>query len=191
MTNYPRAYEALARNTGLDDRVFELVESVLTLEGLTQQMLTRLDIKKGGSGIGPTRYELELRCAAANADIYKNLDLFLSQRLAGYSVDNLEIEKRPVYVTRGGKEIPGTRKKAILRLHSPQLEIDASKFQRGDSSVSYNDGMAATYAPRTFVILLIYDQTNLDFIELQGDPVIKERGEMDPDFPDNTILLHD
>ena len=186
MAPYQRAYEAVARGTGLDERAFEFIEKVLTLDGLTQQIFTKLNT----SDIGPTRHQIELRCAGSN-DIYQNLDSFLGKSLAGYPVDEIKTEERPVYVTRSGKEISGTRKKVTFRLHPHQLDTAASKFQRGDSTVRYDEGMDATYAPRTFATVLVYNEINLDFVESQGDPVVKKKGDPDPRLPGKTRLLHD
>jgi len=177
MAQCQRAYEAVAKNTGLDDRSFEFLERILTLDGLTQQMFTRLDTKRGGSDIGPTFHRLEISCATTNPDIYQNLDTFLSQKLPEYPADILETEERLIYVTRGGQEISGTRKKVTFRLHSRKLDSVVRKFQEGGHDVSYDEGMDATYASRTFATLLVYDGTNLDFVEAQGDPAVKKKGE--------------
>lgn len=193
MTQYPKAYEAVARNIDLSDMVFEFIERILTLDGLTQQMLISLDTEQGTSETGPTTHRLEIKCAAKNSEIYQNLETFLSKQLAGYQADNIETEERPVYVTRSGREISGTRKKVTFRLYPHKFDEIARKFGCGKWDISNDEGMEATYATRTHATLLVYNKINLNFVEEKGDYVIEKKENLlsNPENCDKFRLFHD
>ena len=178
MAEYKKAYEAVARATKLDDRAFDFLERIFSLEGLTQQMIRGMKVLNA-AGEGPKENVLEIACAAKTPDIYSNLIPYLINKsiLPNYDADLVSIQNRPIYKTKSGLFIPGTRKLLKFRLYNHKLDILADDFEKNRGTVKHRESEMAVYAPRTYASLLVYNGVNLDFVEAQGDFVIGIKGE--------------
>jgi len=170
MEKYSIAYRALIERTTLPERALEFIERFLTLDVFTQQLLNSWWDKEG-SDRGAEKHTLTLSAAATGA-VYNSLESVLRERFADMPPDKIEYKGQPVYVTRTGREISGTRKEATFRLHSHELDLTPCP--------NHISGEDAAYSARTVAIIRIYKDINLDLVEREGDKVIKRKGEPHP-----------
>lgn len=155
MEKFQKAYKIIAESSGLDERAFDFIEKIFSLEGLTQQMFKELKIILAIDD-GVDDHEFKIICATSDHETYNDIGSFLKKSLPEYPYDKINELKGSIYTTKSGRKIPNTRKDIGFRLYDHKLD---GTFK-------------GAYTSKTYATLTVYDRINPHFIFTQ-DPWIE------------------